>query len=80
MRTPRAQTRQRLSTPPPPPHPHRSHLTYTHGVATSNGFRNEFTPPSRPARTRDTTHHPAMPTLDAGTHQRAFAVWGQDEQ
>ena len=98
MRTPRAQTHQRLTTPPPipqvpqthpyphphphphsNPHPHHPHLTYTHGVATPSGLRNEFTPPVPPRP--HSRHHTSSRSadFDAGTHRRAFAVWGQDE-
>ena len=65
--------------PPSHPHPHHPHLTYTHGVATPSGLRNEFTPPVPPrAHPR---HHASSRSadFDAGTHRRAFAVWGQDE-
>jgi NAD+ kinase len=82
-----------LAPPPPPPpgppqhHPHHPQLTYTHGVATPSALRNEFTPTpiSAPAHAPRTTHlrqhHAASRSadFDAGTHRRAFAVWGQDE-
>ena len=85
LRTPRAPTHQRLSTPPSHPHPppvpqvhtayHQPHLT--HGVATPSGLRNEFTP--SPARPHLRHHASRSADFDAGTHRRAFAVWGHDE-
>ena len=63
--------------PHPHPHPHHPHLMHMHGVATPSGLRNEFTPPPAPPR----RHHASSRSadFDAGTHRRAFAVWGQDE-
>ena len=90
LRTPRAPTHQRLSAPPshpPPPslpqihashqHPHPHHPS-THGVATPSGLRNEYAPsPPRPYLRRHNSSRSA--DFDAGTHRRAFAVWGHDE-
>jgi len=84
LRTPRAPTHQHLSTHHPHPvphvhpHPHfhsqHLHHPYTHGVGAPSGLRNEFTP--QPPRSH-LRHRSA--DFDAGTHRRAFAVWGQDE-
>jgi len=95
LRTPRAPTHpQGLSGPTPAaqvphPHPHHPnqhhpshhpHPTYTHGVATPSGLRNEFTPTLAPPRSNFRRHTPSRSAdFDAGTHRRAFAVWGQDE-
>ena len=76
--------------PNPHPHPyqHHPHITYTHGVPTPSGLRNEFTPPSRPARTCDTTHHHAVLTsirgpigvrLRSGVRTRAVTIIVHDD-